>query len=140
MHIDVLHKMHMDIAVSMAKYSKATRAKVGAVLVTSNGVVLPSYNGTPVGTDNSCEEDGVTKPTTIHAELNCVLKAAREGVSILGCTIYTTLSPCMACAAMLLQSGVRCVVYLDEYRDVSPLEYLRANGMTAVRLTTTQKI
>lgn len=139
MHIDVLNEMHMDIAISMAKYSKATRAKVGAVLVTSNGVVLPSYNGTPVGTDNSCEEDGVTKPTTIHAELNCVLKAAREGVSILGCTIYTTLSPCMSCAAMLLQSGVRCVVYLDEYRDVSPLEYLRANGMTVVRLTTAQK-
>jgi dCMP deaminase len=140
MNIDVWNKMNMDIAMSMAKYSKANRAKVGAVLVTSNGVVLPSYNGTPVGTDNSCEENDVTKPTTIHAELNCVLKAAREGVSILGCTIYTTLSPCMSCAAMLLQSGVRCVVYLDEYRDVSPLEYLRANGMTVVRLTTTQKI
>ena len=55
-------------------------------------------------------------------------------MSILGCTIYTTLSPCMTCAAMLLQSGVSCVVYLDEYRDTSPLEYLCANGMSVIRL------
>lgn len=129
MHIDVLNKMYMDIAVSMAKYSKATRAKVGAVLVTSNGVVLPSYNGTPVGTDNSCEEDGVTKPTTIHAELNCVGKSAKEGVSIDGATLYVTLSPCRHCAAVLIQVGIRRVVYLEEYRDMSGVMFLSENGI-----------
>lgn len=132
---DTYNEMHIQTALLMQKYSKANRAKVGAVLVTSNGVILPSYNGTPAGDDNTCEDDNnTTKPTVIHAELNCVLKAAREGISILGCTIYTTLSPCLSCSAMLAQAGVKRVFYLTDYRDMSSIHYLKSLGVEVKKL------
>jgi dCMP deaminase len=124
----------MGTALLHARLSKATRAKVGAVLVTQCGVTLTGYNGTPRGTDNDCEykdSEGVlrTKPETLHAEINCVLKAAREGVSSIGSTIYVSLSPCVPCAAMLIQAGVTSVYYKELYRDVAGVKYLKNNGI-----------
>jgi dCMP deaminase len=125
--------IYMQMAELMASQSKAIRKKVGAVLVTNNGVVLTGYNGTPSGWDNTCEhktEDGlVTKPETIHAELNCILKAAKQGVSVIGSSVYVTLSPCSQCAAMLAQAGVKAVYYREQYRDKSGVSLLEKHGI-----------
>lgn len=125
-----LGAVYMLQAMTFTTLSKSKRKAVGAVLVTQKGVVLPGVNGSAKGTSNDLEfedEDGnlVTKPTTIHAELNCILKAAKEGVSVEGSTLYVTLSPCEACAAMLVQAGVKEVVYLENYRCSKGLTLLQ---------------
>jgi dCMP deaminase len=125
----------MAFAKLLAQHSKAERKQVGAVIVTSNGVVLTGYNGTPSGTENSCEDsNGITKIEVLHAELNCILKAAKEGVSVIGSSLYVTLSPCKQCSAMIIQSGIKRVVYLEDYRDVSGIEYLRQHGIDVSKL------
>lgn len=130
-----IDSVHMQTALLHASLSKAVRKKVGAVLVTKQGVVLTGYNGTPSGYTNQCENSvysvatdewtTVSRPEVIHAELNTILKAAREGVSVLYSTIYVTLSPCIACSAMLTQAGVKKVIYLEEYRDNSGILLLK---------------
>lgn len=125
-----LDQVHMNTAMQYASLSKALRKKVGAVLVTRQGIIIPGFNGTPRGADNSCEyfeSDGtlVTKPSVIHAELNCIMKAAREGVSVIDSTIYVTMSPCEPCSAMLVQAGVSRVVYSDKYRCSLGIEHLK---------------
>ncbi len=124
---------YIKVAEAHARLSRAERKRVGACLVTQSGVIIPGYNGTPSGTDNACEDevDGalVTKPEVIHAELNCILKAAKEGVSVVGSKLYVTLSPCLPCSAMLKQAGVSEIVYLEGYRDSSGIDYLRSHGV-----------
>lgn len=128
-------EVYMGTALLHSRLSKAVRAKVGAALVTNTGVVVPGYNGTPAGTDNNCEHsiDGklVTKDETIHAELNCILKCAKEGVSCIDSTIYVTLEPCLRCAAMLKQAGVKSVFFLHEYSSSRQgANYLRQYGVS----------
>ena len=135
-----LDQTYMGTALLHARLSKAKRAQVGAVLVTSQGVTLTGYNGTPTGLSNTCEELKpqefprepalVTKPEVIHAELNCILKAAREGVSCIGATMYVTLSPCVPCAAMMIQAGVKRLVYDELYRDEAGVVLLRSANVT----------
>lgn len=133
---------YMQVALVHAKLSKASRAKVGACIVTKNGVILAGYNGTPSGWCNTCEDTVIighgehqgdsylkTKPEVLHAELNCIMKAAREGVSVQGATLYVTLQPCVQCSAMLAQAGITRVVYGDVYRDKSGVDMLQANGI-----------
>lgn len=125
-----LDATYMRTALLHSYLSKARRKQVGAVVVTSHGVTLTGYNGTPSGLSNACEDDsGATLPTVIHAELNCILKAAKEGVSCHGATAYVTLSPCQGCAAMLIQAGISRLVYLEAYRDTSGLEILFDAGV-----------
>lgn len=136
-----LDATYMGTAMLHALLSKATRAQVGAVLVTRQGATLTGFNGTPTGRPNDCEmlvktnlpylfEDTlVTKPEVIHAELNCIMKAAREGISCIDSTVYVTLSPCIQCSAMLVQAGVKRVVYLDQYRDLAGIELLKDCGI-----------
>ncbi len=138
----------METAYLYAKLSKAVKKKVGAVILTSQEVILPGYNGTPCGCDNACEITMfggvynttpigfITKPEVIHAELNCIMKAAREGISVLGSTLYTTLSPCVQCSAMLIQSGVSRVVYDEIYRDETGIDLLISAGIVVNRYTT----
>ena len=125
--------VYMQNAYSYASLSKAVRHKVGAVLVTKQGLVIPGVNGTVSGTDNSCEqlENGllVTKPTVLHAELNCILKSAREGVSCVDATLFVTLSPCLACAAMIAQAGIKQVYYAEQYRIAEGIEFLKYCGV-----------
>lgn len=133
-----LDKSYMNFAFELAENSKAIRAKVGAVLVTEDEVVLTGYNGTPRGADNTAEftnEQGemVTKPDVLHAELNCILKAARQGVSCKGSTVYVTLSPCVHCAAMLVQVGIKRLVYSIMYRDNTGIKYLTQHGVQVER-------
>ena len=132
---------YMGTAILHSKLSKARRAQVGAILVTRQGVTLTGYNGTAVGRPNECEvlvktsvpehltDTLVTKAEVIHAELNCIMKAAREGVSCVDATVYVTLAPCVQCAAMMLQAGVKRVVYLQQYRDDSGVKLLQESNV-----------
>lgn len=115
---------YIACARSHAVLSKATRKKVGACIVTKTGILIPGFNGTVPGQPNSCEIDGATAPGVLHAELNAILKAAREGVSIVGSTLYVTLSPCQQCAAMIAAAGITRVVWEELYRDDTGLRRL----------------
>ena len=129
-----LDDVYMGTAMLHAKLSHSRRTQVGAVLVTNQGITITGYNGSHVGASNVLEttlEDGtlVTNPSTIHAEANIILKAAREGVSVLGSTLYLTLSPCELCSAMIVQAGIKRLVYNDTYRDISGLNLIKDSGM-----------
>ena len=131
-------KTYMQMAELIALHSKAVRAKVGAILLTKHNVILAGYNGTPSGLSNECEitVDGslVTKPSVIHAELNAILKAAKEGVSVVDSTVYVTLAPCVQCSAMLAQSGVKRVVFGQQYRDDSGILLLKTAGVVVEQI------
>lgn len=135
-------ELYLEIARSHAKLSKAKRLKVGAVLRTKQNVLLAGYNGTVSGMNNVCEiiqEDGstVTKLEVLHAEENCLMKAAREGVSVLDSTMYITHAPCLHCAAMLIQAGVKKVVYENLYRSTAGVELLREAKVEVCNLVVT---
>lgn len=143
-----LDKVYMSCAENIATLSHARRKKVGCVLVTPENITILSYNGTPSGWDNNCEYEEVTddphfkpetflvsKPTVIHAELNAILHAARQGVSVKNATLYTTLSCCTACSAMIAQAGVKRVVYKEEYRDSSGINLLKQHDIVVEKLT-----
>lgn len=135
-----LDSTYMGTALLHSRLSKARRAQVGAVLVTANGVTLTGYNGTPVGCSNECETEDEfgnleTKKEVIHAELNCILKAAKEGVSCLGSTVYVTLSPCVQCSAMLINAGVKDLIYYEDYRNADGLELLKSAGISVKKFT-----
>lgn len=129
-----LDQVYMSVAEAHATLSKARRTHVGACLVTKNGVILGGVNGTVTGADNNCEienEDGslTTRPDVIHAELNSILKASKEGVSVLDGTMYITLSPCSQCAAMLAQAGIKRIVYRNSYRNLDGIKLLEDLGV-----------
>lgn len=133
-----LDEVYMGTAILHSNLSKAKRSQVGAVLVTKTGVTISGYNGTPIGLSNECERcetvvygeaNVVTKPEVVHAELNCILKAAKEGVSVEGSVIYTTLSPCIPCSAMLINAGIKELVWQETYRDTSGLDLLEQAGI-----------
>ena len=132
-----LDEVYLGTALLHSNLSKARRKAVGAVLITKTGVAIPGYNGTPVGLSNECEnahicgsaEFLVTKKEVIHAELNCILKAAKEGVSVEGATMYITLSPCLHCSAMMIQAGIKECCFIETYRDTSGLDLLKQAGI-----------
>lgn len=128
-----LDRVYMNMAKEISGLSYAKRKKVGCVLVTPDNVMLSSYNGQPRGWDNNCEHeiDGelVTKPSVIHAELNAILHAARQGVSVKNSTIYITMSPCESCSALISQSGIKRVVYLEAYRNLNGVAQLKNHGV-----------
>lgn len=132
--------VYMQTAYGFASLSKAVRHKVGAVLVTKQGLVIPGVNGNVSGIDNNCEyvdrETGelITKPTVLHAELNCLLKCAREGVSCLDATLFVNLSPCLSCAAMIAQAGIKQVYYAEQYRIPEGLDFLKSCGVGVEKL------
>ena len=140
-----LDKVYMDMANSMSTLSHGQRAKVGAVAVTANGVVITGVNGLPKALGNELEfkEFGIipdtytTKPTVIHAENAILVKCAREGVSMLGSTVYTSLSPCEHCASMLASAGVTRVVYRDKYRNIKGLSVLEQCGIIVEQMLDT---
>lgn len=127
---------YMSVAREAAKMSHGVRSKVGACVVTATGAMFYGYNGTPAGQDNCCEieVDGalVTKQNVIHAEVNALAKAAREGVSTVGSIVYVTLSPCVPCATILASFGVKGVVVDEIYRDPNGIIELASAGI-AVR-------
>ena len=123
--------MYMDVAVRIAQMSYAKRKKVGSILVKDNNIISMGWNGTPSGEPNSCEgEDGETLPTVLHAELNMLCKiAASASASSAGGTVYITLSPCLDCAKLLLQSGIKRVVYNRAFSDPTGVNLLIKHGV-----------
>ena len=119
-----LDNTFINIAKEVGSLSYCTRSKVGAVLVKDGNVISFGYNGTPAGMDNGCEENNVTKDEVIHAEMNAILKAAKSGNAVDGSTLYLSLSPCQNCCKLIIQSGIKRVVYLEGYRDLKPIEFL----------------
>lgn len=123
-------RMYLDIAHRLAQESYCTRRKVGCVIVTPSLATVIGFNGTPPGEPNVCElPDGTTDPRVIHAEMNCKIKADKHNICILGGTCYITLSPCLSCAKMLINSGVIRVVYSEQYRDKSGVLELIRHGI-----------
>jgi dCMP deaminase len=120
-----LDKVFMNITKEVATLSHCVRFKVGAVLVKEGNIISMGYNGTPAGMDNCCERDDVTLPHVIHGEVNAILKAAKTGTSVNGGTLYLTLSPCLDCSKLILQSGIKRVVYLTAYRNLEGVDFLK---------------
>lgn len=120
-----LDTVYINIAKEISSLSKCERAKVGAILVKDGNIISMSYNGTPSGMNNCCERNGVTVQDVIHAEMGAILKAARSGYAVGGADLYLTLSPCSECAKLILQSGVKRVVYLEQYRKTDGVDFLK---------------
>jgi len=120
----------LQMAEIWAQNSYCKRRKVGALLVKDRMIISDGYNGTPSGFENVCEdEDGVTKPYVLHAEANAITKVAKSGNSSEGATLYVTASPCVECAKLIIQSGIKRVVYRDEYRLTDGVDLLRRAGI-----------
>jgi dCMP deaminase len=129
-----LDATYMGVALLHAKLSKATRKKVGACIVTKSGVILSGYNGMSPGGDNILEiedPDGklTTKEGVIHAEENCILKAAKEGVSLIGSTLYVSMICCFSCSERIISVGISTVVYGEDYRCNKGITNLINRGM-----------
>lgn len=120
-----LDSIFLNIAKEISTLSKCNRSKVGAILIKDGNIISMSYNGTPAGMDNCCEKDNITLPHVIHAEMGAILKAAKTGNSVDGSTLYLTLSPCLDCSKLILQSGIKRVVYLNEYRNPQGIDFLK---------------
>lgn len=121
---------YMEMAYVWAKNSYCKRRQVGALLVRDRMIISDGYNGTPSGFENVCEdEDGVTKPYVLHAEANAISKVAKSGNSSEGATLYVTASPCIECSKLIIQAGIKRVVYHDEYRLADGVELLKRAGI-----------
>ena len=123
-------KSYMDMASVWARYSYCKRLQVGALIVRDKMIISDGYNGTPSGFENICEdENGVTKPYVLHAEANAITKVAKSGNSSEGSTLYVTASPCLECSKLIIQSGIRRVVFRDAYRLTDGIDLLRRAGI-----------
>ncbi len=121
---------YIEMAAVWAKNSYCKRRQVGALLVKDRMIISDGYNGTPSGFENVCEdENGVTKAYVLHAEANAISKVAQSGNSSKGATLYVTASPCIECAKLIIQAGIRRVVYRDEYRLTDGVDLLRRAGI-----------
>ena len=126
---------YMEMASVWATNSYCKRRQVGALLVKDRMIISDGYNGTPSGFENICEdENGVTKPYVLHAEANAISKIAKSGNSALDATLYVTASPCLECAKLIIQSGIRRVVYRDEYRLTDGIDLLRRAGIEVEKI------
>ena len=121
---------YLAMAEVWAGNSYCRRRQVGALLVKDRMIISDGYNGTPSGFENICEdENGVTKPYVLHAEANAISKVAKYGNSSDGATLYVTASPCIECAKLIIQAGIRRVVYKDEYRLTDGIDLLKRAGI-----------
>ncbi|MBN2615182.1 MAG: dCMP deaminase family protein [Bacteroidales bacterium] len=121
---------YLEMARVWAKNSYCKRRQVGALLVKNRMIISDGYNGTPSGFENLCEdEDYITKPYVLHAEANAITKVAKSNNSSDGATLYVTDSPCMECSKLIIQSGIKRVVYAREYRIKEGLDLLRRAGV-----------
>lgn len=119
----------MRVAQETASLSSAEKLKVGCVIVRDDRILSIGYNGTPTGWDNCCEEDGKTKPEVIHAESNALTKLCQSNESSKGAVAFVTHSPCVDCAKLLYQAGISEVIYREEYRSRSGIEFLHKAGV-----------
>jgi len=132
-------KAHMRAAHIYGELSHARRLKVGALIVKDDRIISIGYNGMPSGWDNNCElenEDGSlkTKPEVLHAETNALAKLARSTESGDSADLFVTHSPCLDCAKLIFQSGIKRVFYANAYRDNAGLDFLQASGVEVQKI------
>lgn len=128
--MEKLDVRYLEMAEIWSRNSYCKRRQVGALLVKNRMIISDGYNGTPSGFENICEdENGVTKPYVLHAEANAISKVAKSGNSSEDATLYVTASPCLECAKLIIQSGIRRVVYRDEYRLTDGIDLLKRAGI-----------
>jgi len=123
-------KRYLEMATIWSQNSYCKRRQVGALIVKGRMIISDGYNGTPEGFENVCEdEDFITKPYVLHAEANAITKVAKSNNSSEGATLYITSSPCMECAKLIIQSGIRRVVYCNSYHSREGLDLLQKAGI-----------
>ena len=126
---------YMEMASGWARNSYCKRRQVGALIVKDRMIISDGFNGTPSGFENICEdENGVTKPYVLHAEANAITKVAKSGNNSDGSTLYVTSSPCLECSKLIIQSGIKRVVYQEEYRLTDGIDLLRRAGIEVLKL------
>ena len=130
----LLDERYLRMAQIWSENSYCVRRKVGALLVKGDMIISDGYNGTPSGFPNVCEENDVTFPYVLHAEANAITKVARSNNSSEGSTLYVTASPCMECSKLIIQSGIKRVVFSDLYRIQDGIELLRRAGVETVHM------
>jgi len=135
-----LDDVYLNIASKIATLSRATRAKVGAIIVKNYQIIAEGFNGTPSGLNNSCEYIDTnhikyTKPEVIHAEMNCILKLGSSTQSARGATLYTTYGPCIECAKSIIQVGIIRVCYLYDYHSKAGTDLLIIAGLNVEKFS-----
>jgi len=126
---------YLKMAIEWAKLSHCTRKQVGAIIVKNGMIISDGYNGTPSGFDNCCENDSnETHWYVLHAEANAILKLAKSTNSGEGATLYITLSPCKDCSKLILQSGIKRVVYMNAYKDDEGIAFLSKSDIDITHL------
>ena len=146
-----LKQAYMKTAETFAELSHARRLHVGAIVAKDDRIISIGYNGMPAGWDNNCEDEVLdsysgfegaihstrlkTKPEVLHAETNAIAKLAKSNESGLGATMFITHAPCLDCAKLIYQSGIRSVFYRDNYRSTAGVEFLKKSGIDAEQLT-----
>ena len=131
----VLDLRYLRMARIWAENSYGVRRKVGALVVKDKMIISDGYNGTPSGFENVCEDDNnVTKPYVLHAEANAITKLARSSNNSDGSTLYVTAAPCIECSKLIIQSGIKRVVYDEKYRLEEGLDLLRKANIEVIYL------
>ncbi len=121
----LLDSRYLRMARIWSENSYCVRRKVGALVVKDKMIISDGYNGTPSGFENICEDNNVTKPYVLHAEANAITKLARSSNNSEGATLYVTASPCLECSKLIIQAGIKRVVYGEPYRLNDGIELLR---------------
>lgn len=130
-------KSYLKMALIWAENSYCVRRKVGALIVKDRMIISDGYNGTPAGFENVCEdENGITKAYVLHAEANAITKVARSGNNSNDATLYVTAAPCMECSKLIIQSGIKRVVFHEKYRNDEGIDLLRRAGVEVMQYET----
>lgn len=128
-------RRYLEMARIWSMNSYCQRRQVGALIVKDKMIISDGYNGTPSGFENICEDEtGRTKPYVLHAEANAITKVAKSNNSSDGSTLYVTSAPCMECAKLIIQAGIKRVVYSDDYRAFEGLELLERAGIEIMKI------
>lgn len=128
-------RRYLEMAQIWSQNSYCKRRQVGALIVRSRMIISDGYNGTPAGFENNCEDDDFkTKPYVLHAEANAITKVAKSNNSSEGATLYVTTSPCLECSKLIIQSGIKRVVFSQKYRNEDGLRILERANIQVVHI------
>ncbi len=137
---EILDRRYLQMAAIWGQNSYCERRKVGALIVKDKMIISDGYNGTPSGFENVCEdENGNTKPYVLHAEANAITKVAKSNNSSEGATLYITTSPCIECAKLIIQAGIKRVVFTENYRLGDGLALLNRAGVELFQIEINEK-
>lgn len=133
----LLDRRYLRMARIWSENSYCQRRKVGALLVKDKMIISDGYNGTPSGFPNICEDEkGITLPYVLHAEANAITKVARSNNSSEGSTLYVTASPCIECAKLIIQAGIKKVIFSELYRITDGIELMKQAGIETIHIPT----